>query len=289
MKRTGFFTIAAALAVICLTAAPLRAQETDPVPNPTPTEEEEIEKTIDEAIDEEWVDTGITEEEPEEEPEEVVVIEEVPEIEVEEDDYPKRRKVQTIMSGGGGGYGALAVGYTQIGVMNNMHVDALQMGASAAWVIGHGFGLGIAGVGFTSDQYHSDPLITDENYYAVSGGYGGLLMEPIILGWLPVHISLPVVIGGGGLTSYSVSGDPWDYDNIDPTFGEYSVFFVAEAGAELEFNLTRFFRLTLFGNYRWTTPLDMKPMYGLADQANTVSSDALRGWSAGVRLKFGSF
>ena len=43
------------------------------------------------------------------------------------------------------------------------------MGIRGAWIIGHGFALGLAGEGFTSDF---TPVV--EDYYALSGGYGGL-------------------------------------------------------------------------------------------------------------------
>lgn len=243
------------------------------------TEEEQVDQAIEVATGEVWVDEALEEEEnlgP--------LVEEIGEPvieEVEEDDHsrPQHREVQTLMSGGGG-YGAISLGYTQVNGLN-----ALQMGVQAEWLVGHGFGLGIAGVGFTSDF---TPVNAD--YYALSGGYGGLIMEPIILGWLPVHISLPVLIGGGGMASYSTNADPWDYDNIDPTFGEYAVFFVGEVGVELEFNLVKFFRLSLFGNYRWTSNLQMKPMYGLDEVSPyNVGPHALNGWSTGVRFKFGSF
>lgn len=243
------------------------------------SEEEQVDQAIEEATGGVWVDEAI---EVEEVPaEEVPFVEEVPVAEIQEDDHsrPQHREVQTLMSGGGG-YGAISVGYTQVNGLN-----ALQMGAQAEWLVGHGFGLGIAGVGFTSDFA---PM--DADYYALSGGYGGLIMEPIIFGWLPVHIALPVLIGGGGMASYSTNSDPWDYDNIDPTFGEYAVFFVGEVGVELEFNLVKFFRLSLFGNYRWTSNLDMKPMYGLDEVSPySVGRQALNGWSTGVRFKFGSF
>ena len=200
------------------------------------------------------------------------------EQEMQEQQKPQRREVQTLMSGSGG-YGAISVGYTEV---NNL--PALMMGVSAEWVIGHGFGLGFKGVGFTSDL---TPV--NDHFYALSGGYGGLVMEPIIVGWLPVHLAFPITIGGGGLASYSTSADLWT-DDFDPYFGEYSVFFVAEAGAELEFNLVKFFRLALFGSYRWTTNLEMKPMYGLVEPSPYhVGNHALYGWSFGARFKFGSF
>jgi hypothetical protein len=189
------------------------------------------------------------------------------------------KQVQTLMTGSGG-YGAISFGYTEIN-----DLPAFQMGAQGEWVVGHGFGLGIAGVGFTSDF---TPI--GQDFYAISGGYGGLIMEPILFGWFPVHIALPVMIGGGGLASYTTTSDPWDYDNFNPTFGESDAFFVVEAGAELEFNLVRFFRLSLYANYRWTTDLKMKPMDGLIlPSPYNVDPQALHGWSFGARFKFGSF
>ena len=198
--------------------------------------------------------------------------------EMEEQEKPQRREVQTLMSGGGG-YGAISVGYTEVNKL-----PALMIGVSAEWIIGHGFGLGFKGVGFTSDL---TPI--NDQFYALSGGYGGLVMEPIVVGWIPVHLAFPITIGGGGVASYSTSADLWT-DDFDPYFGEYAVFFVAEAGVELEFNLVKFFRLALFGSYRWTTSLEMKPMYGLVDPSPYhVGNHALYGWSFGARFKFGSF
>ena len=277
-------------------AAPVPETELIPAEEPaeestglSPEEEEQIDRTIDEAMgnsqgtseasgtmEEEWVQEPVVKEE-------TVVKEEAVPLEepAREDRYDRynRREVKTLMTGSGG-YGAIDFGYTQV---NNL--NSLQMGARAAWIVGHGFGLGIAGTGFTSDF---TPV--GEDYYAISGGYGGLLMEPIIVGWFPVNIAFPVVIGGGGLASYATNADPWNYDNVDPTFGEYSSFFIAEVGVELQFNLVRFFRFTMFGTYRWTTDLEMKPMYGLQQSSDyPVGPRALEGWSAGIRFKFGSF
>lgn len=197
----------------------------------------------------------------------------------------KHREVQTLMSGSGG-FGAISVGYSEI---NNS--PALVMGARAEWVIGHGFGLGIAGVGFTTDLQPDGDYLTGDYLMGVSGGYGGLVMEPIILGWFPVHIALPVLIGAGGITSYSSPADLWEYGDFDPYFEDLGVFFIAEVGAELEFNLVKAVRLTLFGTYRFTPELDMRPLYGIPDDGSDsfIAADALQGWSAGVRFKFGKF
>ncbi len=259
MKKVTMWMVIMAMAV-----SPMLAQEANTTTNNEQQQDEKVAVWVDEAL-------------PQETAAPVVVVQEP-----QKSDKSQYRQVQTLMpeSGGSGGYGAFSVGYTTV---NNL--DALGMGIRGAWVIGHGFALGFAGEGFTSDF---TPVEND--FYALSGGYGGLLIEPIIFGWFPVHISLPLLIGGGGLASYATNGDPWDYNNYYPTFGEYAAFFVGEVGVELEFNMVRFFRLSLYSNYRWTSSLEMKPMDGLnIISPYPVASNALNGWSFGMRFKFGSF
>lgn len=188
----------------------------------------------------------------------------------------KRRpgEVQTIFdpNAGNGGYGAFSVGYTQINGR-----DALLMGGRGEWVVGHGFGLGFGGYGFVNDPIYN---FSNDLNYSLAGGYGGLMMEPILFGWFPVHVAFPVLIGAGGVSSFSyVSNwtDPYEY--YPANFEEATAFFVAEAGIELEFNLVRFFRLAIFGSYRYTPDINMI----------FAEPDALRGWSAGMTFKFGSF
>lgn len=183
-------------------------------------------------------------------------------------------EVQTLFAphSGSGGYGAFSIGYTKI---NNQ--DAILMGGRGEWVIGHGFGLGIGGYGFVNDPIYNP---VDELNYSLAGGYGGLIMEPIIMGWFPVHLAFPILVGAGGVASTSTSTDWYDpYEYWDGYVEDASAFFVAEAGVEVEFNLVRFFRLALFGTYRYTSDIVME---------NTLP-DALRGWNVGMTFKFGSF
>ena len=183
-------------------------------------------------------------------------------------------EVQTLFDGnhGSGGYGALTIGYTKIEGR-----DAILMGGRGEWVVGHGFGLGVAGYGFLNDPVYN--AVEDLNY-SLAGGYGGLIMEPIIMGWFPVHLSFPILIGAGGVASTSYTADWADpYQYWDGYLEDATSFFVAEPGVELEFNLVRFFRLALFSSYRYTTDIHM---------ANTPV-DALRGWNYGITFKFGSF
>ena len=79
-----------------------------------------------------------------------------------------------------GGYGAITVNYSQID-----NKDAIMIGGRGAWIIGHGFALGFAGTGFLNDYHYSDALHSNVN---LAGGYGGILLEPIIFPKFPVHI-----------------------------------------------------------------------------------------------------
>jgi hypothetical protein len=183
-------------------------------------------------------------------------------------------QVQTLFDphSGSGGYGAFSIGYTQIDGR-----DAILMGGRGAWVVGHGFGLGMGGYGFVNDPIYNS---IDQLNYSLAGGYGGLIMEPILFGWFPVHLSFPILVGAGGVASTSYSSDWSDpYESWDGYLEDASAFFVAEVGVEVEFNLVRFFRLALFGSYRYTSDIIME----------NTAADALRGWSAGMTFKFGSF
>jgi hypothetical protein len=201
----------------------------------------------------------------------------VPAVMAQEAETRERRQpgeVQTLFNpnSGSGGYGAISLGYTSIAGR-----DAILMGGRGEWIIGHGFGLGIGGYGFLNDAVYD--AAQDLNF-ALAGGYGGLVMEPIILGWFPVHVALPVLIGAGGVASTSFTADWSDpYEYWDGYLEDATGFFVAEAGVELEFNMVRFFRLALFGTYRYTTDIIME----------ATPEDALRGWNFGITLKFGSF
>jgi opacity protein-like surface antigen len=173
---------------------------------------------------------------------------------------------------GSGGYGAFSIGYTKINAQ-----DALLIGGRGEWVVGHGFGLGLGGYGFLNDATYNP---TDQLNYVLAGGYGGLVMEPILFGWFPVHLSFPIMVGAGGVASTTYTGnwnDPYEY--WDGYVEEATAFFVADLGVEVEFNLVRFFRLAVFGSYRYTSDIIME----------NTPVDALRGWSAGMTFKFGSF
>ena len=184
-----------------------------------------------------------------------------------------------------GGYGAFSVGYTQIDKQ-----DAILIGGQFAWIANHSFALGLAGRGFFNSldkNYNYD----DPGAYSLAGGYGGLLLEPIIMPKFPVHISVPILLGVGGVAA--THRDKWDnYQNNNNYYYDNDVFLVFEPGIDIEFNIVKFFRVALGGSYRLTNGVDLRYKYIDAnniEQQEVIAKDALDAFNLNLSLKFGWF
>jgi hypothetical protein len=170
-----------------------------------------------------------------------------------------------------GFYGAFTVGYSEI-----EERQAVIFGGRFEWIAGHSIGIGFGGTGFINEN-HFEPALNSDVF--VTGGYGGLYVEPILMPNYPVHLSFPILLGGGGI-SYVTEDMNFDHNMIEDS----EAFLIAEPAAELELNLTRNFRLAIGTSYRFTTPFNV----GLAGSP-TVSSKALQGFTYMMTFKFGRF
>ena len=174
-----------------------------------------------------------------------------------------------------GGYGAFTVSYSNIG-----GYDAMVTGGRGAFIFDHVLAIGAGGYGFVNNlnthYYHTG---TENTSLSLAGGYGGLLIEPIIAGKSPVHVSFPILIGGGGVSQVDLYN--WDYWGHPYPGNEYSydAYFVIEPGVELEFNMARFFRLAAAVSYRHTSKINLPG----------VDENALQGFNFGLTFKFGKF
>lgn len=179
-------------------------------------------------------------------------------------------EIKTIFNNGRtshGAYGALSINYSQIDGK-----DAFLVGARGAWLINHSIGIGLAGYGFINDIDTYDSFNNSDSDLDLVGGYGGLLIEPILFPKSPIHISLPIVIGAGGITY--TDNFRWDHHNY-----ETDAFFVIEPGIEIEFNVIRFMRIAAGAYYRHTSDIELEG----------TDKDVLNGFSTGITLKFGKF
>ncbi|PKP53695.1 MAG: hypothetical protein CVT92_02940 [Bacteroidetes bacterium HGW-Bacteroidetes-1] len=169
-----------------------------------------------------------------------------------------------------GGYGALTIGTSSIGGS-----QAVFTGIKGGWLIDHRLTIGIAGTGFVNN-IHID-LEPGSVNSGLSGGYGGLLIEPILAPFSPVHLSFPVIIGAGGIAY--IDRYYWENGNYDPWVMDADAFFVVEPGVEVELNIVRFLRLAVGVSYRYTSEILM----------DNAAKDVLHGLSGGLSLKFGKF
>ncbi len=172
--------------------------------------------------------------------------------------------------GSNGGYGAFSMGF---GTIDNS--DAFFGGMKGGWVIDHSLTIGIAGYGFMNN-FDLNLKPGSVNRY-LSGGYGGLLIEPVIAPFSPIHLTIPVILGAGGIAQL----DQYYYHDYyyEPVVNDASAFFVVQPGLELELNIVRFMRFAAGASYRFTTDIDIEG----------VSDKALNGFMGHFTLKFGKF
>ena len=170
-----------------------------------------------------------------------------------------------------GGYGAFWMGYSTI---DNKH--SLQFGGRGSWIIQHSFAIGFGGTGFIN-EYHYD-IILDKDVF-LTGGYGGIYLEPILFPKEPVHLAFPVLFGAGGISFVSYNDADWNANFVE----DYEAFLIIEPGVEIELNLTRFMRVGFGTTYRYPTSFDVGQISGSAD------TESLRGFTYNITFKFGSF
>lgn len=171
-----------------------------------------------------------------------------------------------------GGYFGINSHYTSI---NN--TNSVLMGAELSAVINHSFNIGFQGYGLVTPvetgQFtdFGDPL-----YVAL--GYGGLKLEPVAYYNSVVHLSFPVLIGGGGITQYSKNNY---YGYYQPYYYQdsYDYFFVLEPGVAVELNVLKFMRISTGASYRVTSDFNITGM----------QDNNLNGFNFDLSLKFGWF
>lgn len=179
-----------------------------------------------------------------------------------------------------GAYGSFGLGYTQIDGQ-----DALQFSGRVAWIVNHHLALGISGRSFFNNLNKSN---STGDYY-MAGGYGGLFVEPIIAPQSPVHVTFPILFAIGGVAAKN--GNVWDEQYWSDNYYDTDVILVFEPGAEIEFNVVKFFRISLGASYRLTNGVDLQ--YKYYDNNNLiikdVSTNALDSFNFNINFKFGWF
>lgn len=146
-------------------------------------------------------------------------------------------------------------------------------------IFDHSFSLGLGGYGITNELKYSNISPIQDLY--LYGGYGGLKMEYTLNPLKAVHVSFPLVIGGGTL-SYN-KHSMHDYNSGNNNFQDESFahdnFFVIEPGITMGVNLIRFIRLDAGVTYRYAPNIELP----------NTSTGLLNSFNAVISLKFGKF
>ena len=184
------------------------------------------------------------------------------------------KEVQTLSGNNGhsGGYGALTFKGSKF-----KDASIMMMGIRGAWVINRSFGLGIDLNGIIPTTKFDDVDPSGLHKGILLGGYGGLLLEPIVWSNKIVHLAIPLSMGAGWLgyvedwedEMYYYSGDLMDDD----------VFWYIEPGINAEINITNYFRINVGISKRFTQDLNLY----------NTPSDAFDKINYSLTLKFGGF
>lgn len=178
------------------------------------------------------------------------------------------------------GYGGPQVKFTTI---NDQF--GLLVGGRGAWTIDRTFSVGLAGYGLVTRQNvnYTDMYNTNLNNN-LNFGYGGFYLEYIYNPLEYIHFAGNVLFAGG-LANYS-DRSTWGNKNNNDDWGPTKSYIVIEPTLAVEFNITRFFRISAEASYRWMTDVwenkEFIKSKGLADIN-------LKGFSGGLTFEFGSF
>jgi len=168
------------------------------------------------------------------------------------------------------GYGGPVFKYSRIN-----EEDAILIGGYGGWFINNAVMIGFGGCGLASEiLVPEEDRIDTTRVMSYEMGYGGLMLEFTVKSKKLIHFSFGCLIGGGGIGQSIL--DDYQANEISTGGGAY---FVTEPFANLELNITRFFRIAAGGGYRYT----------LGSYTKGITDKDLNSFSGNLTFKFGWF
>jgi len=160
----------------------------------------------------------------------------------------------------------------------------VMLGGRGAWTINKVFSIGLAGYGAVSQHN-----VLFKNYEGtdidgfINFGYGGLYLEYIHQPYDFMHFSGNILIGGAG--AY-YSEERFANNDRETKKDAWNAMLAIEPTLAVEFNILRFFRISVEGSYRFLSNVAESDVY----KANQSLKDLkLSGFSGGITFQFGSF
>ncbi|MEP4535069.1 MAG: hypothetical protein ABJ004_18380 [Cyclobacteriaceae bacterium] len=155
----------------------------------------------------------------------------------------------------------------------------LLLGMYGGVIVNRNYLLGFGGYGLASNNdfrgtYPDDPTDRKLNLH---GGYGGVILGATVFTREIVHLSFPILFGGGSMDVVDEKfGDT--FTNVDVTI-EQSAFFVVEPHAQIEINITKKFRIAGGVSYRYVTASSFK----------NLEDEDLSGLTSTLSFRFGRY
>ena len=179
--------------------------------------------------------------------------------ETDEKEPQEKPQEDTLIKGGidSGGFGALVFRFGEVADQ-----FATLRGVRGGWIINHQFVIGAGFYGVSNGICLDDDR--DCRFRELEFGYGGFEFEYIGLWNRVAHYTLQLLIGGGGVSHLNSASEG---------------VFVAEPVANLELNVTKWWRINVGAGYRIVAGLD----------AGSLESSDLSSVFGNVEFKFGSF
>jgi hypothetical protein len=190
--------------------------------------------------------------------------------------------------GGSGKLKSTCYGAANIKFTNINSEFAVLVGGRGVWTINKSFGIGLAGFGLvTQHKFDYKTNALEQINSSIFMGYGGLFLEYIIQPREYIHFSANTILGFGGSGLSNIGDSLFMNDNFMNN-SPWKAHFIVEPSLAVEFNITKFFRVTFEGGYRLVTDINKSRLF-----ENTIDLKdrkiGLSGFTGGMTLQFGIF
>ncbi len=159
--------------------------------------------------------------------------------------------------------------------IGNQNEPALMLGGRLAWTMNRMIGLGFEAKGLIPSVTMNDISVSKVRPLM---GYGGFFIEPVLFSNKVIHATIPLATGSGW-AGYVRDWNDDNFDFMDSDLIDQYIFWYFEPGANVEINVTRYFRIAAGASYRYLPDFEL---------LNTAKKD-FDGMNYNVTLKFGRF
>ena len=188
---------------------------------------------------------------------------------------PKDEEVKSLLGRGNelNGFGGADLKITDL-----VGEKGLIAGGYGGALVNRRYMIGVAGYGITTELEFDGMVGAEAKPLNLYGGYGGLLVGFMIGSKEVIHLNFPIVFGIGQVEVSDKNFFPNNPNDAEFAI-ESSAFVVIEPAAQVEFNVTQYFRIAAGMSYRYITGSDL----------DNISDNQLSGSAIVMSFKFGRF